>query len=122
MEVTIKVHVSVDAGNSCHVSYLFKTARISSNAGCRACVLPFAPSPCADVDAPLEAFAGRSASLRFAIDGDEGAGAGAGGSEGGVRVPLAAAMMTCGCCWRCANDGVGCNALRAAEVVVSRSP
>lgn len=46
---------------------------------------------------------------------------GAGGSDGGVRVPLAAVMVTFGCCWRCAMDAVGWNALRAARVVLSLS-
>ena len=46
---------------------------------------------------------------------------GAGGRVGGVRVPLAAAMVSGGWCWGCARDGVGWNALRAAGGVVSRS-
>lgn len=101
-------------GRFLRVPYLLRTSSMSCNAACRERV----PSPCADVGAPLGALAWGLASLRFAAEGDWGAG----GSVGGVRVPLAAAIVTWGCCLRCASDGVGCNALRAAEVVVSRSP
>jgi hypothetical protein len=81
-------------------------------------VFPFALCPCAGPDAPLGTIAWVPGSLRFVADGE----VGASGSDGGVRVPLAAAMMTSGCCWRCARDVVGWNALRAAGVVVSLSP
>lgn len=97
--------------------YLLRTSRMSRNAACRERVLSWGPSAWTAVGAPLGAFARGLASLRFAAEGD----AGAGGSVGGVRVPLAAAMVLAGCCWRCASDGVGWNALRAAGGVVSRS-
>jgi hypothetical protein len=91
---------------------------MSWSTACRKCVFPFALCPCAGPDAPLGTIAWVSGSLRFAADGE----VGASGSDGGVRVPLAAAMVTSGCCWRCASDVVGWNALRAAGVVVSLSP
>ena len=59
---------------------------------CRGGAFPFTAGACVGVDAPLVAIARVSSSLRFAADGD----AGAGGSDGGVRVPLAAAMVTLG--------------------------
>jgi hypothetical protein len=91
---------------------------MSPRTACRERVVSFAPSPCAGVDAPLAAMAWGSASLRFEAEGE----LGAGGSDGGVRVPLAAAMVTFAGCWRCASDAVGWNALRTARVVLSRSP
>lgn len=91
---------------------------MSANTACRERALALALSPGAGVDAPLTAMAGRSASFRLAAAGE----LGAWGSDGGERVPLAAAMVTLGCCWRCASDGVGWNALRAAGVVLRRFP
>ena len=52
-------------------------------------MVPFEASFCAAADAPLESTTAVSACLRLATDGDSGAV----GSEGGVRVPLAAAMV-----------------------------
>jgi hypothetical protein len=72
-------------------TYLFKTESRSCNSGRSGRV---APLSCADVvlGAPLERFASMSVRLRFAGDGDEDAA----GSIGGVRVPLAVAMVMAG--------------------------
>ena len=51
--------------------------------------MPLAILPRAVVDAPLGRLASVSVRLRFAIEGD----VGAGGSDGGVRAPLATAMV-----------------------------
>lgn len=59
--------------------------------------------PCADTDAPLATIDLVAACLRFASDGD----CGAGGSVGGVRVPLAAMVMVKREVSRCASDVVG---------------
>lgn len=72
-------------------SYLLRTSRMSRNAACRERVLSCGPSAWAAAGVPLGAFARGLASLRFATEGD----VGAGGRVGGVRVPLAAAMVDC---------------------------
>jgi hypothetical protein len=88
-------------------AYLFRMDSKSCNSGRSGRV---APLSCADVvlGAPLERFASMSVRLRFAGDGDEGVA----GSIGGVRVPLAVAMVMAGA----GRDAVEtCNALRAQE-------
>jgi hypothetical protein len=90
---------------------------MSSSSACSEYVLPAADCPCADTDAPLGTIGPVASCFRFTSDGD----AGAGGSDGGVRVPLAAMVIAGMRCSRCASDVVGVNASRAAAVVVSRS-
>lgn len=70
-------------------SYLFRTARMFSSTVCSEYVLLVTDCPCAGTDAPLTTTELVAACFRFARDGD----VGAGGREGGVRVPLAAMVM-----------------------------
>jgi len=62
---------------------------MSASAVCSECAAWFAIFAGADTDAPLATCASVSVRFRFASDGD----AGAGGSDGGVRAPLAEAMV-----------------------------
>jgi hypothetical protein len=87
---------------------------MSSSSACSEYVMPAADCPCADTDAPLGTIGPVASCLRFANDGD----AGAGGSDGGVRVPLAAMVIAGMRCSRCASGVVGVDASRAAAVVV----
>lgn len=67
-----------------NVSYLFRTSMMSSSVGCSEGAVPFAGFAGATGDAPLARSVPTSVRFRFARDGD----AGAGGGDGGVRVPL----------------------------------
>jgi hypothetical protein len=72
-----------------HISYLFRTASMSSSTACNEYALLSAGCPCADTDAPLRTTELVGACFRFASEGDVGA-----GERGGrVRVPLAAMVM-----------------------------
>ena len=100
-------------------SYLFKMAKMSSRTICNGYVslLGSVDWPGPDADAPLRARECVALSLRFAMDGE----AGAGGRAGGERVPLAAMAMDGWCealgCWRCARMALDVErgALRAGE-------
>lgn len=71
------------------MTYLFKTDSMSPSTVCRERLVPFTAF-LLTVDAPLERTAiSASERFRLASDGDDGAG----GRDGGVRVPLVAAMM-----------------------------
>lgn len=100
------------------MSYLFKMTSISPRTACRGYAFPFAIVPCADGDAPLGTMARVPVSFRFATDGE----AGAGGSDGGVRVPLAVAMVTTGAVGDARVMPLGVERASAAAVVVRLSP
>lgn len=74
------------------LAYLLRTDSTASRTDCSEWLASSAVLVAAAVDAPLDTIASVSERFRFASDGD----AGAGGSEGGVRVPLAAAMVMMG--------------------------
>lgn len=85
-------------GDPAVVAYLFSTESISSKTICSVYMLLAVVCPCADTNALFGTIELVATCFRFAADGD----AGAGGSDGGVRVPLAAM----------AGDGEGRFAMR----------
>jgi hypothetical protein len=78
----------------CRAAYLLRMESRSSNSACSGRDAPLTSCAGAVLGAPLGSAASVSVRLRFAGDGD--GDEGAAGSVGGVRVPLAVAMVMAG--------------------------